>query len=188
MGKEFWKYDNVGKSFLNLLKVILLFLFFLSSFFKINLFLQSIFHPLPPSTLWLLQIPHILSTQPCFHVDTPILRPTWHLNSLRPPVSWELGASSLNEHRPSSPLQYVSWGPHISWCMLPVWWSSVWEISGVQISWDCWSSYRVTLLLSFSQPSLIQQQGSAFSVHWLCTNNCIWLFQLLVGSFSGQSW
>lgn len=23
--------------------------------------------------------------------------------------------------------------------MLPAWWSSVWEISGVQVIWDCWS-------------------------------------------------
>jgi hypothetical protein len=119
-----------------------------------------------------------LSPLGCSHTH-----PTWTLHSLRPAVSWELGASSLNEHRPRCPLLYVSWGPHINQCMLPVWLSSVWENSRVQINWDCWSSYRVTLLLSFSQPSLIQQQGSAFSVHWLCTNNCIWLFQLLVGSF-----
>jgi hypothetical protein len=26
--------------------------------------------------------------------------------------------------------------------MLPGWWSSVWEISGVQVNWDCWFSYR----------------------------------------------
>jgi hypothetical protein len=43
----------------------------------------------------------------------------------------------------------MCWEPHISWCMLSVWWSSVWEISGVQLNW---SSYRVTLLLSFFQP------------------------------------
>jgi hypothetical protein len=36
--------------------------------------------------------------------------------------------------------------------MLPGWWISVWEISKVQVSWDCWSSYRVAaLLLSFFQ-------------------------------------
>jgi hypothetical protein len=38
-----------------------------------------------------------------------------------------------------------------SWCMLSGWWLSVWEILGVQVSWDCWSSYRVALLLSFFQ-------------------------------------
>jgi hypothetical protein len=42
-------------------------------------------------------------------------------------------------------------GPHISWCMLSVWWSSVWKISKGQVSWDCWSSLRVVLLLSFFQ-------------------------------------
>jgi hypothetical protein len=79
----------------------------------------------------------------------PNTYPTRPLNSLEPPVSWGLGTSSLTEHRPSSPLLYMCWGPHISWCVLPGWWSSVWEISGVQVNWDCWSSYRVTLLLSF---------------------------------------
>jgi hypothetical protein len=54
--------------------------------------------------------------------------------------------------------------------------------------WDCWSSYRIVLLLGFFQPSLIQQQGSAASVHWLGANICIWLFQLLFGPFRGQSW
>jgi len=36
--------------------------------------------------------------------------------------------------------------------------------------------------------SLIQPQGSAASLHWLGAHICIWLFQLLVGSFGGQSW
>jgi hypothetical protein len=45
----------------------------------------------------------------------------------------------------------MCWGLHISWCMLPGWWSSVWEILGVQISWNCWSSYRAALLLRFFQ-------------------------------------
>jgi hypothetical protein len=48
----------------------------------------------------------------------------------------------------------VCWGPHINWCMLPVWWSSIWEISGVHINWDCWSFYRINsspqLLLAFT--------------------------------------
>ena len=45
----------------------------------------------------------------------------------------------------------MCWEPHISWYMLPGWWSSVWEILGVQVNWDCWSSYRVALLLIFFQ-------------------------------------
>ena len=32
--------------------------------------------------------------------------------------------------------------------MLPGWCSSIWMFSGVQVNWDCWSSYWVTLLLS----------------------------------------
>jgi hypothetical protein len=82
----------------------------------------------------------------------------------------------------------MCWGLHMSWCMLPVWWSSIREILKIQVNWDCWSSYRIPLHLGFFQPSLIQQQGSAASVHWLDANICIWLFQLRVGSFGGQSW
>jgi hypothetical protein len=76
----------------------------------------------------------------------------------------------------------MCWGPHISWCMLPVWWSNVWDISGVQINWDCWSAYKAELLLSFFQLSLIQPQGSAASVHWLGVNICKYLtFSCLLG-------
>ena len=99
--------------------------------------------PHPSSTFWLLHIPHLLTTTPCLHMDAPTPHPTSPLNSLGPPFSWGLGASSLNEHRPGSPLQYVCWGPHISWYMLTVWWSSVWEIPGVQINWDKCTAYRV---------------------------------------------
>jgi hypothetical protein len=35
--------------------------------------------------------------------------------------------------------------------MLPDWWPNVWEISGGQVSWDCWSFYRVAILLSLFQ-------------------------------------
>ena len=48
--------------------------------------------------------------------------------------------------------------------------------------------YRIALLLSFFQPSLIQKQKSAASVHWLGTNISTWFFQLFVESFRGQSW
>jgi hypothetical protein len=121
-----------------------------------------------PSTLWLLHIPHLFPTQSpnCY----PHPQPIWPLNTLGPPVSWGLVASSLNERRLRSPLLYLCWRPHISWCMLSVWWSSVWEISGVQVNWDCWSSCRIALLLTFFQPSLIQQGGSTASVHWLGAN------------------
>jgi hypothetical protein len=42
-------------------------------------------------------------------------------------------------------------GGLISADVLFIWWSGVWEISGVQINWECWSSYRVALFLSFFQ-------------------------------------
>jgi hypothetical protein len=112
--------------------------------------------------------PHPCSTRECPHSP--------HKRTSKLPE-----ASSLNEHRHRSPLLYVCWWPHISWYMLSVWWSSVWEISGVQINWYYCSSYRVALLLSFFQPSLIQQWGSAASVYWLGGTICLWLFQLLVG-------
>jgi hypothetical protein len=120
-------------------------------------------------------------------VPTIHLHPTRLLHSLGPPVSWGLGASFLTEPIPSSPLLDMYWGSHISWCMLPGWWSSVWEIAGAQINWDFWSSYRASLLLSFFQPSLIQPQGPAASVHWLGVNICFWLFQLLVESSGVRS-
>jgi hypothetical protein len=70
---------------------------------------------------------------------------------LGPNVSWGLDSSAPTEARPGSPLLYVCQGPPISWCMLPGWWLSIWEISGVQVSWDCWIPYGVALLLSFFQ-------------------------------------
>jgi hypothetical protein len=101
-------------------------------------FLHSIFYSHPhPSINW--STSHTPSPPPCLQEDNPTSHRIWPLNSLGPPVSWGLGAASLNEHRPSSTLLYVYWEPRISWCMLPVWWSSVWEISGIQINWDCWS-------------------------------------------------
>jgi hypothetical protein len=59
---------------------------------------------------------------------------------------------------------------------------------GVQINWDYWPNYTIAILLSFFQPSLIQPQGSAASVHWLGENICMWQFQLFVESFRGQLW
>jgi hypothetical protein len=152
----------------------------------IYLFILQIFSPTPslPSNCSI-PLPHPLSPWGGSYPFTT--HPMWPLNSLEPPVSWGLGASSIIEHRPSSPLLYVCWGPHISWYMLSVWWSSVWEISEIQINWDCGSSYNIDLLLSFSQPSLIQPQRSSASVHRLGANNCIWHFQLLVWPFRGQS-
>jgi hypothetical protein len=126
----------------------------MSSFhvFKIYLFVYFTLHNLPthPHTPSYCSTSHT-SSPPSLHMDVPTPHPTCPLNSLEPPVSWRLGASSLNKHRPSSSLLYVCWWPYISCCMLPGLWSSVWVISGVQIIWDCWSSYMGALLLSFFQ-------------------------------------
>jgi hypothetical protein len=108
--------------------------------------------------------------------------PTWSLNSLGPSVSWGLGASSLTKPRPGSHLLYICWGSHISWCMLPGWWSSVWELSGVQKNWDCWFPYRVILLLSFSQlPANSTTRVSSFCPLVGC--KYLYLTQLLVEFF-----
>jgi hypothetical protein len=102
------------------------------------------------STLWLFHIPQYPSAS-YLHENVPTLNPhpTRSLNTVGPSGFWGLGESSLTEPRPSRLLLYMCWGPHISWYMLVGWWSSVWEISGILINWDCWSFYRVTLLLGF---------------------------------------
>jgi len=41
----------------------------------------------------------------------------------------------------------------LTWCMLTGFCVSIWEISGIQVNWDSWSSYRVVLILSFFQLS-----------------------------------
>ena len=76
--------------------------------------------------------------------------------------------------------------PYISWCMLPGWWLSVWEISRVQVNWDCWSSMGLPSFSSSSSFSLIQTQESPTSVHWLGVSIGICLSQLLVGPLRGQ--
>ena len=104
----------------------------------------------------------------CLQEDVTTAPPTRPLNSLGPPGSWGLGASSLTEPRPDCPLLYMCWEPHISFCMLPGWWSSVWEISGVQVNWGVWSSNRVTLLLSFFQLFLNSPQDQQLlSIGWV---------------------
>jgi hypothetical protein len=106
--------DNVS-----LLLILMFFFFFHSGFYS---------HPGLPSEC---STSHTASPPSCFHKDaSPATR---RLKSLGPPVSWGLGASSLTKHRHGSPVLYMCWGPHISWCMLPGWWSSIWEISGVQV-------------------------------------------------------
>jgi len=91
------------------------------------------------STFWLFHIPRSPPPTPQGS-PTPmpwLSTPQDLLNTLGPLVSWGWGASSLTEHRPSNPLLYICWGPQVGWCMLSGWWPCVWEILGVQVSWDC---------------------------------------------------
>jgi hypothetical protein len=96
------------------------------------------------------------------------------------PVFWELGTSSLNEHRPSSPLLYVSYqlvyaaSLVVVQCLRDLGQSRLSEASGAPTG-------SPSSLASFSL-SPVQPQGSAASVHFLIPNICIWLIQLLVGS------
>ena len=67
----------------------------------------------PPTSPQPIPLPH-----PCFHKDVQTPHPPHlrrPLNCLGPPVS------SLTELRSGSPLLYMCWRPHISWCMLPGW-------------------------------------------------------------------
>jgi hypothetical protein len=171
-----------------------LFLFLFFSFYKINLFCTihitySIPWPPPPSTLHLpsncstsTPTPHPLSPHGFSHFPL-------YLSSKFPGVSsfYRLGASSLTEHRSRNPWLYVCWGPHIGWCVLPLWWSCIWEISGSRLIETAGPTTGSPFSSASFSLSLIQKQGSAVSVHWVAANICIWLFQLLVGSFWGKA-
>ena len=86
-----------------------------------NPFYSPMFSPLPIP--FVLPIPP-LSPRGCPHPH-PHPRHTKPPHSLEPQVSGGLVVSSLIEARPGSLLWYMFWGPHISWCMLPGWWSRV---------------------------------------------------------------
>jgi hypothetical protein len=77
------------------------------------------------STIGLFHITHLLPLSPrgCPHLTPtpPDLPNPWGLQSL------------FSESRPSSPLLYMCWGPHISCCVLPGWWLSVGEIPRVHL-------------------------------------------------------
>ena len=112
-----------------------------------------------PSALWLFLIPYLLPPHPQSTRGCPTPHPhTRPPHSLEPQTSWGLGASPLIEARPGS-LCYICfsfcWGggrcAHISWYMLPGWWLQCLRHLRVWVSWDCWSSYEVALLLSFFQ-------------------------------------
>jgi hypothetical protein len=125
-------------------------------YYIIFIFLQSSSYPLllrPPT------VPYPIPAPTCLHEDvSPHPTPTRPPHFLGPQVSGGWGASSP-EARAGSPLLYMcpgrgeGDGARISLYVLPGWWLSVWKISGVWVSWDCWSSYGVALLSSFFQPS-----------------------------------
>jgi hypothetical protein len=91
----FYYYYLIWVSFLTL---TFLFIYFLHSIFYFSFSLD------PPSDCFTFYTSFL---SPCLNVDVPSPYSTWPLNSLGPPVSWELDALSLNEHRPDSPLLYV---------------------------------------------------------------------------------
>jgi len=150
-----------------------LILFF--SFILFNLFLHSIFIPLLAHPL---TVPHpILPPHLCLPKDVPISPPLPpplpppHQSSKLPGASSLLKVRyiSLTEPRPGSPLLYLCWGPHLSWCMLPGWWSSVWGISGVEVEtagppteWSSSSAF------------------SSFSLIHLTLSTACWIFQRAV--------
>ena len=104
-------------------------------------------------SLWLLHVPHLFLPYPCHYEDNPNPPLPPYQTSSIPEASNLLSIKCIfSDHaQTSSSLLYMCWGPFISWCMLPGWWASVCEISYAQVRWDCWSCYRVTLLLSVFQ-------------------------------------
>ena len=121
----------------------------------------TVAHPIP--------LPCPLS--PCGCPPSYTTRP---LNSLGPPVSRGLGASSQIEPRPASPLLYMCWGPHIS-CVCCLVGGPVFErsrgsrlIETVAPPTGSPSSSSASFSFSLSRP-----QGSAASLHWLGINICI---------------
>jgi hypothetical protein len=50
-------------------------------------------------------------------------------------------------------LCYIYWGPQTRPCMLFGWWLSLWDLPEVQVSWYCWSSYRVVIPFNSFNPS-----------------------------------
>ena len=113
----------------------------------LNLFLQSTHYP-PPGLPSNCSSAHTPSPRSISKMSPP--RPPPHQTSPLPGASNLLRVRYIFSHWGNT-LLYMCREPQISWCMLPSWWLSVWEISRVQVNLDCWSSYRVALFLSFFQ-------------------------------------
>jgi len=128
------------------------FLFICFSFYYLFIFTLQILFPFQ-STLWLFHFPYLFPS--CLHLISKRMYPPHHpirsVNFLGTAVSLELSASSLTEPRHGISLLYMCWGtsPQLVYaaCLVIQYLRDL----GVQINWDCWSSYRVALLLSFLQ-------------------------------------
>ena len=99
--------------------------FTLPIFFPLPLIHPPVFpHPIPPShplSMWMsLPPPYLTSKHPGV---SSLLRVTCIISGWT--QTWQ-----------SSTVCVL--GASYHWYMLPVWWSSVWEILGAQINWDCW--------------------------------------------------
>ena len=90
-------------------------------------YLYSIFYLPTLYTLRIFHIPYLPSTPMSPKGDVHIPSPPPHQTSTLPGASRLLGLGIfyLIEPRPRSSLLYMCVGPHISWYMLPAWWSSV---------------------------------------------------------------
>jgi hypothetical protein len=148
-------------------------------------FLDSVFY-LPHCLLSDSSTSYTSSPPTCLQLDAPTLHPP--LNSLGTPVSWDLVRCIIPEWTQTPKSSNVCVGGLISAGDVACLVVQFWKISGVQISCDYWFFYRIALLLSFLEPSLIHQQWSAASVYSLGENICIWLFQLLGESSRVCSW
>ena len=112
--------------FINLPEYFIISIFFYCFLFKIYSLIFFTVQNLSASwlTLRLFYTPHFLPTlslRGCCNPPGPSRCPP----SLGTQVSRLLGASFLIESRHSSPLLYMCGGPHISWCVLPGWCSSI---------------------------------------------------------------
>lgn len=82
----------------------------------------------------------------------------------------------------------VGWGgvARNSQCMLLGWWLHLWDLLGSpRVSWNCWSSYRVTLLFSFFQFFPNHRGYQFLSICWVkipASDSFICLLDLSEGS------
>ena len=145
-------------------------LFICTPYFTPALCPPTVPHPIPP--------PHPMSPLGCYHPH-----PIWPLNSLGPPVSSGIVASSLTEHRPWQCSTVCVLGGLISAGACCLFGGPVFERSrGSRLIETAGPPTGLPSSSASFSLSLIQQQGSTASVHWLGGTIYIWLFQLLVGS------